>query len=371
MQLSFHRDIDLKLVLDQVAGTSLVAEGSLRDDQNRKDVYVDMSSVTWSRPQGSLLLLRWLSYAKELGYRIIPNWGRFADLSRVYSKDEIDAKKGKEKQDPHDIWMYYQKFNGFRDAFDDPTAVENFRPVKHRVGRYIPYCRLDLSSAQNKKNDGNDGEARSECRVLASMLNQQFDVPAEAFEKSLIELFENIVFHAGPDARCYVMSQRNSLLTSDQERTRATYKVELALIDDGFGLFKTMREVAGVVDCATSIEAAVLPNVSTTGLDLRGYGLAVLLNASSDYHGEMNIGTSQNGNDGAIVKYDASSEYYLPLNRYPLPGTFIGLEIYPELLDIDAIQRNLKKTSSKNTGTLWERRRKQFPNRLSSKAVNK
>jgi hypothetical protein len=306
-------------------------------------IVLDFSKTSFSDPAASLFLIRWVETARALGLTVTANWGAFEDgpLSDDMSK--------------HSKWMFYNGVSGFRSALET-GYVATFTENPRAEGRYVKYQRFDLETFRQKRKEGEDGEARKLVRAFADKLGKQAypqspDVPT--FSRCLAELLENVVWYAGDEASCFVMSQLRPLSRSEEEAIHqkgheASKKLEIAIFDDGVGLLSTLRDNAGVDDHASAVEMAVTPGVSSTqGFD-RGYGLALLQTAASK-GGFMYVATNNDEDEGALVEVTAARARPV---AYPLAGTFVGVSILPELVKLEAIDKMLRETAGPSHGTL-------------------
>ncbi|MDE2480819.1 MAG: sensor histidine kinase [bacterium] len=294
---------------------------------------LDFSKTTFSDPIASLFVIRWVDAARALGVKVTPHWGSFKEGKRV---DDLDE---------HSRWMFYNGTSGFRSALET-GYVAPFEENPKTAGRYVKYQEIKLDEFRQLREDGDDGAARLSVRNFADSLGTQAfgkSKDVQKFRRCLAELVENVVWYAGPAARCFVMSQLRPLSAPEQEGLfikgfEAELKLEIAIADDGVGLLDTLLDSPGVNDHESAIEMAVTPGVSSTQGNDRGFGLALLREAAG-LGGSMYIATNNDEDAGALV--EVTPDCRPRKIHYPLSGTFVGVSILPQLVKLDEIEKRL------------------------------
>lgn len=309
----------------------------IEKDDPRFTLEVDFRGTEWSEPSGSLLLIRWLKQQRLNNRNVVLSWGGLPNREYVQF-DTLPL---------HNRWLQYQLYNGFYDALLGGD-VQPFRENGLTRDRYVPYCELTVGPALN------GSHAQRIAGETAAQLSRQIlkeatteETVVATFRRALQELLENIVFYAGVN-HCYVMAQYAPRPLAKRDNRQV---LQIAILDEGCGLLERLRESQNIADHLGAIEKAIEAGISSTDEAMRGYGLATLLSASAQ-NGRMLVATgNENSREPGQACWFNNGDQG-GARTYPLAGTFIALDLLPELVDFAQIDERLSIERRRMGGTI-------------------
>lgn len=267
--------------------------------RDEPSVTIDFSPLTYSYPTAMLVagskLRDWVNYRFMKGYQSV--------------------RKG---IDPNRRVHSYMMHLGF---FDFIYMDDEGKQVGQAQGstKYLPITRLVIEpfDPSTRTREAWYEEIREESRRLAGVLAGTYDDTEElrVYSYSIREIIRNVFEHSQAK-ECYICGQRwwNG-------------KVEIAILDEGIGIARTISEAHPVNDDLHALQLALMPGISRTNLISEnenifgnsGFGLYILSNLAASF-GWFVLGSG----DGRVIGYNNTER----LNEtFSFAGTFFGMRL--------------------------------------------
>ncbi|MDY0134939.1 MAG: ATP-binding protein, partial [Atribacterota bacterium] len=272
-------------------------ESDLSTTQDADNVNVNFSYLTFSKPLGMLvtgsLIRRWINYRRERGLRT--------------TKSGINAKINAHSYLMHLGFFDYIGMNDVGSKIGAARGNTRYLPIRKVV-------REDLEKSVEET-----GEQLIDAIIfladgLANVLSgSDTGEIKKSFSYSIREIIRNALEHSGSDV-CYICGQR-----------WVNGHSEIAIVDEGSGVYETLSNVYDVDDSKMLLHA-LKPGVSrTTGMSEEdniynnsGFGLYVLSELGNSF-GWFCLGS------GTRKLTYQDNEY--ALIKSPFQGTFVGIHL--------------------------------------------
>lgn len=291
-------------------------------------VHVDFSTLAYSYPTAMLVagskLREWIQYRSQRGYESI-----------------------RQGIDPGRTVHSYLMHLGFFDFIymDDGNRVGQARGSS----RYLPITRITISPFNPYEVTLAEwhNDIVQQSRRLGSVLSGSFEDSEElrVYSYSIREIIRNVFEHSGA-AECFICGQR-----------WYDGKAEIAIIDEGFGVYRTISTAHQVADDFEALNFALMPGVSrVNGLpddqniyDNSGFGLYVLSNLSASF-GWFAIGSGS----ARIIGYNNTERL---AENFSFAGTFFGMRLTSQPRNFLGVLNDIITVGEEESGTMGVRRR--------------
>ncbi|MGY8836653.1 MAG: hypothetical protein ACKVH6_08010 [Enterobacterales bacterium] len=269
----------------------------LENNLDEPEVCVNCSTLNYSYPSGMLIagskLRSWIKYRRE--------------------KSLITKKEGHDS--PKNVHRYLRHLGFYH--FIDMGEGNDVGEARGSM-TYIPITRIEKPAFDSKTQhlDGWYDEIRTQTRRLANLLSGTIEYTEEnrLYHYALREIVRNVFEHSLSD-ECYICGQR-----------WPDGRVEVAVIDEGIGVFKSLKRSFAIDSESQALRMAIKPGVSSTTkipiadniYDNSGFGLYVLEQLVSSF-GWFMLGS---GSAKLVSQSNVLNEQILNFN-----GTYIGLRL--------------------------------------------
>lgn len=300
--------VRLPVTLDRGRLPQLFAE--LDASRDHAAVVVDFAPMRFSMPTGMLALgskLReWVQYRRVRGFSS--------------SASGIDAGRVAHSYLMH---MGFFQFIGL-DAGNDVGEARGSRT-------YVPITRILRPNVDVGQRGVEvwyaaiEEEARRVAGVLAGFDDSQ---PLRAYTYSIREVIRNVFEHSQAD-ECYVCGQRWN-----------NGQVEIAILDEGIGIARTLAEAHGIASHADALQLAIRPGVSRTSnysaqqniYDNSGFGLYVMSEMGANF-GWFVLGSG----DALLFGYERERQ----VSAASFRGTFFGMRFLSTPADTRSVLKDI------------------------------
>ncbi|WP_204321153.1 ATP-binding protein [Cupriavidus neocaledonicus] len=280
------------MTLDRGRLPQLFAE--LDAARDHPEVSVDFAPMRFSLPTGMLALgskLReWVQYRKE----------------RNFSSSALGINNARQA---HSYLMHMGFFHFI--GLEAGNEVGEARGSRS----YVPITRIsrpEVDVGQRGVEEwyaAIEAEARKVAGVLAGFDDSQ---PLRAYSYSIREVIRNVFEHSQA-AECYICGQRWN-----------NGQVEIAILDEGIGIARTLSEAHGIASHAQALQLAIRPGISRTSnysaqqnvYDNSGFGLYVMSELGANF-GWFVLGSG----DALLYGYQRQRE----VSAASFRGTFFGM----------------------------------------------
>lgn len=291
-------------------------------------VCVDFSTLTYSYPTAMLVagskLRKWVEYRSNQGYHSV--------------RQGIDASKT-----VHSYLMHLGFFDFIH--MDEGNRVGEARGST----RYLPITRITIPPYDPDVTTVAEwhGLIMSQSRRLAGVLAGSHDDSEElrTYAYSIREIIRNVFEHSQA-TECYICGQR-----------WFNRQAEIAIIDEGCGASRTIRQAYHVADDADALKTALLPGASRTNslkeedniYGNSGFGLYVLSSLAASF-GWFAIGSG----NARIIGYNNTERIAQP---FSFSGTFFGMRLNKQPRIFRAVLNDIIIAGEEESGATGIRRR--------------
>lgn len=210
--------------------------------------------------------------------------------------------------------------------------------------RYLPITEIEIPSYNPSQISLVDwhGNIAEQSRRLAGVLVGSHDDSEElrAYSYSIREIIRNVFEHSGA-TKCYICGQ-----------SWINGKAEIAIIDEGVGIFETISKAYFVKNDEEAIKTALLPGASRTNslnqeentFDNSGFGLYVLSNLASSF-GWFALGSGS----ARVIGLNSTERIFEP---FSFPGTFIGIHLRSSPKNFRSVLKDIIEAGEAESGKI-------------------